>query len=53
MVDRTCLIAQMFDNFIAQHPAADHLKLRKRIKHIEDGLYQLYNDASILHGRIP
>lgn len=49
MVDRSCLVAELFSREIAEHPAANHPKLRTRIKHLENGLFELYRVAAILH----
>ncbi len=49
LVDRACLIAELFSDNIAQHPAAKHPKLRKQIAQIENDLFDLYRDARELH----
>jgi hypothetical protein len=49
MVDRSCLIAELFSENIAQHPAAKHPKLRKLVKRLEDGLFRLYNVSATMH----
>lgn len=49
MVDRSCLVAELFSREIAGHPAADHPKLRTRIKRLEEGLFELYRMAGTLH----
>jgi hypothetical protein len=49
MVDRSCMIAELFSREIAEHPAAKHPKLRKRIKRLEKGLFALYQQAATLH----
>lgn len=49
MVDRSCLIAELFSYEIGGHPAAKHPKLKRRIKRLEEGLFRLYQEASTLH----
>jgi len=48
-VDRACLIAELFSRELREHPVAKHPKLKKRVKKLESKLYQLYNDAAIIH----
>jgi len=48
MVDRSCLIAELFSEQIACHPAANHPRLQKRIKILEDRLFRLYQMAATL-----
>ena len=42
LLDRSCLLADLFAREIAEHPAAKHPKLAKRIQHLGAGLYDLY-----------
>ncbi len=49
LLDRTCLVAELFSREIAGHPAANHPKLAKRIKCLEDKLFRLYQVAGGLH----
>lgn len=46
LVDRSCMIAEMFSESIAEHPAAQHPKLQQRIAQIGHDLYQLYQEAA-------
>lgn len=48
LVDRSCLIAELFSERIAQHPAAEHPALKRHIKALEDGLFELYQVAATL-----
>jgi hypothetical protein len=49
LLDRTCLIAEQFSNYVAEHPSAKHRKLKKRIRHIERKLFALYGKIGSLH----
>lgn len=49
MLDRTGLMAELFSGSIAEHPAAQHPKLAKRIERIEQQLFDLYQVAGGLH----
>jgi len=49
MMDRSCLIADLFSREIACHPAANHPKLAKRIKRLESELFRLYQEAGGLN----
>jgi hypothetical protein len=49
MVDRSCLIADLFSREIGEHPAAKHAKLRKRVTRIEEQLFELYQVAATMH----
>jgi hypothetical protein len=42
LMDRTCMIAEMFGDYCVNHPAADHPKLRKKFDKIEGQLCGLY-----------
>ena len=49
MVDRSCLIAELFSREIGSRPAAKHAKLRKRITRIEEQLFELYQATATMH----
>jgi hypothetical protein len=49
LLDRSCLIAELFSEQVASHPAAKHPKLHKRIKRLEEGLFKLYGEIGSLH----
>jgi hypothetical protein len=49
MLDRSCLVAELFSREIARHPAANHPKLAKRIKRLEAKLFDLYQKVGALH----
>ena len=49
LLDRSCLVAELFSREIADHPAAKHPKLAKRIQRLEDGLFDLYGKIGNLH----
>ena len=53
IVDRTCLIAELFSYEIGSHPSGKITpKIRRRIKRIEQELFDLYQDLSIIHARV-
>ena len=52
LVDRSCLIAELFSGDIANHPAAKHPRLKKRIKKLESMLFALYTKASLIHADV-
>ncbi len=49
LLDRTYLVADMFSEKIAGHPAAEHPELVERVKKIEDALFDLYQTIGGLH----
>lgn len=48
LLDRSCLVAELFSRQIAQHPSAEHPAIKRRIKELEYGLFELYQMAAIL-----
>ena len=48
LLDRACMVAEIFGDHISTHPAADHPKLRKTITKIEKELYDLYQKIANL-----
>ena len=42
MLDRSLMLAEMFEEHIAQHPAAQHPELQELVTKIECELYDLY-----------
>jgi hypothetical protein len=52
MVDRSCLMAEIFSEQISQHPAAKHPALQERITKIETDLFDLYQAAATLPNEI-
>jgi len=42
MLDRTFLVANMFEDIISTHPVAEHPRLKKYITEIEAALFDLY-----------
>ena len=48
LVDRSCLIAEMFSENISEHPAAQHPELQKLVTRIEKDLFKLYQEAARL-----
>ena len=49
IVDRSCLVAELFADSISEHPAAKHPKLAKKVERIEKALFDLYQTAACLH----
>ena len=49
MVDRSCLIPDLFSREIGEHPAAKHAKLRKRVTRVDKQLFELYQVAATMH----
>ena len=49
LLDRSWLVAELFSREVAMHPAASHPKLAKRIKRVEDELYDLYGKIGAMH----
>ncbi len=49
LFDRAQVIAEEFSDHIAQHPAAKHPKLKKRIAKIEADLFRLYQRIGDLY----
>ena len=45
LLDRLYLFADGFSQSVADHPAANHPKLRKKIKKVERLLFDLYQEA--------
>ena len=52
MVDRSCLVAELFSEQIAGHPAAKNPALKKRIARIEQDLFELYRIAATMPNEI-
>jgi hypothetical protein len=48
LLDRSCLVADLFSREIAELPAAQHPKLAARIKRIGHDLYDLYQKIANL-----
>lgn len=53
MTDRACLIMELFEYEIMDHPLSKHKILKSKIKKIHKHLFDLYQDAGALeHDRI-
>jgi hypothetical protein len=48
LLDRSYLVAELFNQEIAQHPAAEHPKLAEHIERVEASLYELYQKIGSL-----
>jgi len=48
LLDRTCLYAEGFSENVAEHPAAKHPKVAKKIKVLAAGLFDLYQEIAQL-----
>jgi len=49
LLDRTYLVADLFSEKVAGHPAAEHPELAERVKKIEEDLFDLYQRIGGLH----
>jgi cob(I)alamin adenosyltransferase len=53
IVDRTCLIAELFSDVIARHPCHKWTpKIGRRIKRIEKDLFDLYQELATEHAEV-
>ena len=43
LLDRSCLVAEMFSEHVAQHPASQHPAVKDKICALEQALFDLYN----------
>ena len=48
MLDRTCLIAENFSYYVAEHPMAQHPELQASVIKIEGELFDLYQKVANL-----
>jgi hypothetical protein len=48
LVHTTCVLAELFNKEIFDHPAAKHPELRKLVKRINSDLFTLYTKAACL-----
>jgi cob(I)alamin adenosyltransferase len=52
IVDRTCLIAELFSDYVANHPGVDASpKIRRLVKRIEQDLFDLYQELATIHAK--
>ncbi len=49
-VDRACLMAEVFDSQLVEHPVAERFK--DQVTSIGEALFRLYQDAATIHAGV-
>jgi len=51
LVDRTYVVADLFENFVSNHEALKYTDLQPKVQDILDRLWRLYNQVSTMHSQ--